>query len=149
MGDTSNRAAAWRIFLAEDNEGDVWLIEEALRRQSLDFELNHYATLDHAIDAARACGVNGAPVPDVMLVDYNLPRGNGGDILAAIAENPKLAQVPKAVLTSFLRPSEFEEALRLGAHTVITKPPTLNEFLGEVGSKVKELLLKKPEIVVR
>lgn len=135
---------AWRIFLAEDNQGDVWLIQEALRRQSIQFTLDHHATVEDAISAARACGVNGVPVPHVILLDYNLPRGHGGDILAAAAENPNLAEVPKVILTSFLRPSEFQEARRLGANCVITKPASLHEFLAEVGSKVIELLRGEP-----
>jgi CheY-like chemotaxis protein len=138
--DAMTQTETWRIFLAEDNQGDVWLIQEALRRQSLSFELNHYTTVEDAIHAARASGTGDFPVPDVILLDYNLPRGHGGDILAAAAENPRLANVPKVILTSFLRPGEIQEARRLGAHSVITKPSTLNEFLTEVGSKVTQLL---------
>ena len=138
--DATSQTEPWRIFLAEDNQGDVWLIQEALKRQSLSFELDHYTTVEDAIHAARRSGTESFPVPDVILLDYNLPRGHGGDILAAAAENPRLANVPKVILTSFLRPGEIQEARRLGAHSVITKPGTLNAFLTEVGSKVIELL---------
>jgi len=140
MTDALKEGERWRIFLAEDNQGDVWLIQEALRRQGIEFELDHHATVEDAIRAARECGGNGSPVPDVILLDYNLPRGHGGDILAVVAENPQLAQVPKVILTSFLRPSEHQEARRLGANCVITKPASLNEFLSEVGTKVIGLL---------
>ena len=44
----------WRIFLAEDNQGDVWLIQEALRRQSLSVELSHYATVEEAMERLPA-----------------------------------------------------------------------------------------------
>ena len=79
-----------RIFLAEDNLGDVFLIEEALRRQSLNFEVEHYATAEEAIHAIERCGWSDAPVPDLIMLDYNLPRGNGSDILAVTARNPRL-----------------------------------------------------------
>ena len=138
--DATTATETWRIFLAEDNQGDVWLIQEALKRQSLNFELDHYTTVEDAIIAARQSGTENYPVPDVILLDYNLPRGHGGDILAAAAENPKLAEVPKVILTSFLRPAEIQEAHRLGAHSIITKPGTLKEFMSEVGSKVNDLL---------
>jgi CheY-like chemotaxis protein len=129
-----------RIFLAEDNLADVWLIEEALRRQSLPFELDHYLTAEQAIEAARCCGSEGRPVPDLLLLDYNLPRGNGSEILAAAAKNPNLANVPKAILSSSLQPAELEEARQLGASCFLTKPANLADFLKEVGTAVAELL---------
>ena len=131
-----------RVFLAEDNSADVWLIEEALTRQRLDFSLEHYSTAEDAINGARQCGSNNSPVPDLMLVDFNLPRGDGRDVLAAAASNPKLAFVPKIVISSFLRPEETEQALRLGANCFLAKPTDLDSFLTTVGSKVKELLTR-------
>lgn len=128
-----------RIFLAEDNAADVWLIEEAIRRQSIDFEIENYATAAEAIEAVRKCGM-GSPVPDLMLLDYNLPSGHGAEILEAAAENPRVTYVPKAILTSFLPPSESKKALEIGAKCVINKPASLDEFMSEVGGKVAELL---------
>jgi CheY-like chemotaxis protein len=129
-----------RIFLAEDNAADVWLIEEAIRRQSIDFEVDNYATAAEAIEAVRKCGVGDSRVPDLMLLDYNLPSGHGAEILEAAAENPRVACVPKAILTSFLPPNESRKALELGARCVINKPASLDEFMREVGGKVAELL---------
>jgi|SRR5688572_13239401 len=129
-----------RVFLAEDNVADVWLIEEALKRQSLAFEIDHYTTADEAIKAARNSGSEGNPVPDLILLDYNLPRGHGCDILAAAATNPNLSSVPKAILSSFLQPRELQQALDLGARGFITKPANLDDFLRDVGTKVIALL---------
>ena len=132
-----------RIFLAEDNLADVWPIEEALRRQSLAFELDHYLTAEQAIHAAESCGSEGRPVPDLLLLDYNLPRGNGSEILAAAAKNPNLANVPKAILSSSLQPAELQQARQLGASCFLTKPANLGEFLKEVGATVVELLRQR------
>lgn len=129
-----------RLFLAEDNPGDVLLIEEALRRQSIIFEMDHYETAEDAIQAAGRCGNAGGPVPDLMLLDYNLPRGTGNDILAAAATNPHLASVPKVIVTSFLRAEELARALELGATGVITKPPDFESFMRDVGGRIVELL---------
>ncbi len=134
------KADPMRIFLAEDNLADVWLIEEALRRQSLAFELDHYLTAEQAIDAAHSCGSEGRPVPDLLPLDYNLPPGNGSEILAAAAKNPNLANVPKAILSSSLQPAELAEARQLGASCFLTKPANLADFLGEVGTAIAELL---------
>jgi two-component system response regulator len=129
-----------RIFLAEDNLGDVLLIEEALRRQSLVCEIDHYATAEEAIRAAELCGEAGAPVPDLMMLDYNLPRGNGSDILSAASHNPRLARVPKVIVTSFLQAEELAQAIALGASGLITKPVDFELFMSDVGSKIAELL---------
>ncbi|HEY7335996.1 MAG TPA: response regulator [Bryobacteraceae bacterium] len=129
-----------RIFLAEDNAADVWLIEEAIRRQSIAFEIDNYTTAADAIEAVVRCGTGESPVPDLILLDYNLPSGHGGDILEAAAENSHISNVPKAILTSFLQPSESKKALELGAACVITKPASLDEFMSEVGGKVAKLL---------
>ena len=129
-----------RIFLAEDNLGDVFLIEEALRRQSLDCEIDHYATAEEAIQAAESCGTAGAPVPDLMLLDYNLPRGNGSDILAVAGRNPRLAAVPKVIVTSFLQADELAHAVELGASCLITKPVDFETFMRDVGAKAAEML---------
>lgn len=129
-----------RIFLAEDSMADVRLIEEALRRQSLEYELEHYSTAEEAIEAAQKSGTGDRPVPDLILLDYNLPRGHGCDILLAAAANPSLAGVPKAIVSSFLRPDEKARAITLGASCFITKPATLKEFLHDIGTRVSELL---------
>lgn len=129
-----------RIFLAEDNLGDVVLIEEALRRQSLVCEIDHYVNAEDAIHAVELCGTAASPVPDLMMLDYNLPRGNGSDILAAAGHNPKLANVPKVIVTSFLQADELAQALELGASCLITKPVDFESFMRDVGAKIAELL---------
>jgi chemotaxis family two-component system response regulator Rcp1 len=134
-----------QVFLAEDNMADVWLVEEALRRQSLDYHLEHYLTAEDAIVAVKASGSADSQIPDLMLVDFNLPRGDGRDVLAAAASNPKLAAVPKVVMSSFLRPEEMEQATHLGALCFIPKPTGLDAFLTTVGAKVMELLGRDKE----
>jgi len=118
---------------------DVWLIEEALKRQSLACEIEHYSTAEDAIHAVRKCG-HGNPIPDLMLLDYNLPRGHGCDILVAAADNPNLSGVPKAIVTSFLQPDEIAQAFRLGAVCLISKPSGFEAFMRDIGRKVAELL---------
>ena len=129
-----------RIFVAEDNNADVWLIEEALKRQSLAFHLDHHLTAAEAVNAVKKCGVGDSPVPDLLLLDYNLPGGQGLEILAAAAGNPNLAGVPKAILSSFLRPNELQDAIKMGASCFIPKPANLADFLHDVGTKVVDLL---------
>lgn len=132
-----------RILLAEDNAADVWLIQEALKRQSLDCEIDNYTTAEEAIDAIRRCGTEDGRLPDLILLDYNLPKGHGGEILAVAAANPSLTEVPKAILSSFLQPQELATARDLGACCFIPKPANLHDFLRDVGTKITDLL-KRP-----
>jgi CheY-like chemotaxis protein len=130
---------AHRIFLVEDNPGDVRLIRESLRAQDVDYELLHYETVDEAVRAVRACGSDGN-VPDLILLDFNLPRGDARDILAAASQNPALAGVPRAVVTSSLAPKDRDQAMKLGAACFINKPQELDAFLNEVGGSIVALL---------
>jgi CheY-like chemotaxis protein len=130
-----------RIFLVEDNAGDVYLLQAALQEQGIEHEIEHYVTADAAINAINSLGKDGRQLPHVILLDYNLPRGDGCDILAAAAENPALASVPKAVLTSSMSPNHRERALQFGAACFIIKPVSLDEFMSQVGGMVADLLL--------
>ncbi len=131
---------AHHILLVEDNPGDVRLIEESLRMYALDYKLHHYETAEEAILALDGCGSDGVQIPDLILLDYNVPRGDARDILAAALKNPALAATPRAVVTSSVAPKDREQALELGASCFIHKPQDLDSFLSEVGSKIIELL---------
>lgn len=136
------KSGARRILLVEDNPGDVRLIQESLRLHNVEYQLTHVETADAAIRAVNDYGTDGKAVPDLILLDYNLPRGDAADILAAAAKNPALAGIPKAVISSSVAPIDRERAFELGADCFINKPPDLDEFLGEIGSKVSALLLR-------
>lgn len=129
-----------RVFLVEDNEADANLVKEVFRSLSLPCEISHYTTVQEGVAAAQREGQNNSGVPDIILVDHNLPGGDGLEVLAAIAENPNLRDVPKAILSSFVLPEEIKRAEKLGSRCVISKPVSLHEFLREVGSGISMLL---------
>ena len=130
-----------RIFLAEDNAADVVLVREALERHSVSCELTAYPNAQAAILAMERCGMDGNPVPDLILVDLNLPWGHGCDVLEAAAKNPEVRSVRKAVLSSFIgSPSDVERARRSGATSFIMTPANLENFLDEVGRQIASLL---------
>lgn len=130
----------YRILIVEDNPGDLRLIKEALRYYGIGFELAHYNTADTAISALDRCGREGEGIPHLILLDYNVPRGDGRDILLAAAQNPCLNSVPKAVLTSSISEEDRNQARDLGARCFITKPSDLDGFLTKVGSTIAGLL---------
>jgi CheY-like chemotaxis protein len=134
-----------RILLIEDNPGDVRLIQESLRMHEVEYSLTHLEKADDAIRAVSGYSNDGQELPDLILLDYNLPRGDAGDVLAAVSQNPALAGIPKAVVTSSLAPKDRAEALRLGADCFINKPADLDGFLNEVGGTIAALLRNRKE----
>lgn len=128
------------ILLIEDNPGDVELIKECLRSRGIRYELTHCETVDAALQLVRSYGAEGAKVPDLMLLDYNLPRGEARTVLQATGSNPALARMRKAVVTSSLAPKDREEALGFGADVFVCKPADLDAFLTDVGGAIAKLL---------
>jgi CheY-like chemotaxis protein len=139
-----------RVFLVEDNPADVWLIEECLRRRSIESAVEQHSTAEAAARALALFG-DAAAVPDLMLIDFNLPCGHGIGVLEAAAQNPALEMVPKAILTSFMTPEESARAGALGVRVVVHKPSDLEGFMQVVGGAIQNLLwtaqgdFEKPE----
>lgn len=134
------KSGVWQILLIEDNPGDVRLIEECFRCRGIQYSLTHCDTIDAAIRIVTGCGADGVPVPDLILLDYNLPRGDARSVLEAAGNNPALVHSRKAVITSSVAPKDQQDSLNAGADAFIYKPADLDSFLGNVGSKIVELL---------
>lgn len=128
------------ILLVEDNPGDVRLIEESLRAHDIPYRLTCCDAVDVAVQTVSSYREGDSEIPDLVLLDYNLPRGESRAVLTAAMNNPVLTRIPKAVVTSSLAPRDREDALRNGADCFIYKPADLDTFLNEVGSKIAQLL---------
>jgi len=134
------RADVYTILLIEDNLGDVRLIHECLRFYDIRYELTHCDTVESALYTVNAYRPGDAHVPDLILLDYNLPRGEARTVIAAAMENPALVHTLKAVVTSSVSQKDRQEALASGADRFIYKPADLDAFLSEVGGKIARLL---------
>lgn len=122
-----------QILLAEDNPADVYLIEEALREHQVTFAI----TVAEDGEAAMKLVTSGEVTPDIVLLDLNMPKRSGGEVLDRIRRGAN-RDIPVIILTSSDSPSDREEALRLGATCYIRKPTGLDEFL-EIGATIKRL----------
>jgi chemotaxis family two-component system response regulator Rcp1 len=129
------------IVVVEDNPGDVYLLELALQRRNIAYQLTRYQDGEEAI---RAVSADGAPVPDLILVDLNLPRREGFDVLRVIRRIPRFVGVPLGVFTSSETPKDRHRSALVGAVRYIHKPPTLDEFIEQVGSAVEDMLKAGP-----
>ena len=124
-----------RILLAEDNDGDVFLVRRALEKQGLSCELAVARNGEEALRLLDSAEV-GSPVdaPQLILLDLNLPRVDGGEILAHLRKTEAFSQTPVIVLTSSDSPRDRDLAMSLGANAYFRKPTDLRSFmqLGEV-----------------
>jgi CheY-like chemotaxis protein len=131
---------AARILVIEDNCSDVFLLDRALKEQDLRFELVHLRNGDEALGYIRRQGAyTDAQVPNLILVDLNLSKFTGQDILRAIRSARHLGDVPVCVWSSS-RSGRDEAVLKeLGVSQFITKPSGLDQFI-EIGKTIKVLL---------
>src|SRR5260370_29524295 len=126
-----------RILIVEDNRGDVLLVREALKESNLKFELTHIADGEQAFDYLQRRGVHrNADLPNLVLLDLNLPRRDGWEVLDEIRTMPDLRSTPVVILSSSGNPEDRERAARTPNSLHIRKPSTLDEFLA-VGKQIE------------
>jgi chemotaxis family two-component system response regulator Rcp1 len=127
-----------RILIVEDNRGDVLLVREALKESNLKFELTHIADGEQAFDYLQRRGVHrNADLPNLVLLDLNLPRRDGWEVLDEIRTMPDLRATPVVILSSSGNPEDRERAARTPNSLYIRKPSTLDEFLA-VGKQIED-----------
>jgi len=129
-----------RILVIEDNGSDVFLLDRALKRQDVPFELLHLPSGAEALAFIRMQGAyRDAAIPDLILVDLNLSKYTGEDIVREIRSASHLGGVPVCVWSS--SQSRQDEAMlkRLGVCRFITKPSGLDQFM-MIGRTLKDLL---------
>jgi chemotaxis family two-component system response regulator Rcp1 len=124
-----------QILLVEDNPADVRLTVEALRAAKVSNELHVVDDGEAAIDYLRRRGrYAAADRPDIVLLDLNLPRVDGRDVLADIKADPELTSIPILVLTSSSAEEDIASSYQLHANCFISKPVDFTEFADAVRS---------------
>lgn len=121
------------ILLVEDNPGDVLLTRTTLRDSKV---RNSLATVDNGVDALAYLRREGrfadAVRPDVILLDLNLPRMDGREVLEAIKNDPDLQTIPVVILTSSKAEEDVVRSYQLHANAYVTKPVGLDQFMDVV-----------------
>ena len=131
-----------RILIVEDYAPDVFLFQKALQENHVEFELTRFEDGEQAMQALQKRGPDALEIPDLIVLDLNVPKIDGMDVLRAIRKDPTLAKVPIAVLTSSGSLQDKVDAISSGADRFITKPVELRSFVATVGRSVKELIDK-------
>ena len=118
------------ILLVEDNLGDARLAAEALKENKVRNNLHHVVDGVEAMAFLQRRGDYAtAPRPDLVLLDLNLPRKDGREVLAEIKENPELRLVPIVVLTTSEAEMDLIKTYDLHANAYIVKPIDLDRFI--------------------
>ena len=118
-----------QVLLVEDDPGDVRLTEEALKRSKLLVMMTVVGDGEQALQFLRRVGPYAGVVrPDLILLDLNLPKVDGREVLAAVKADPDLRPIPVVVLTTSAADNDILKAYGLGGNCYITKPVGFDEF---------------------
>jgi DNA-binding response OmpR family regulator len=134
-----------RILLAEDNEGDVFLVRRALEKKGFKHELvvKHNGEEALAWLDSHSGERNRDTAPELILLDLNLPRVDGAQVLLHVRKSDTFSCTPVIVLTSSDSPKDRQMALELGANIYFRKPTDLASFM-DLGRIVAELMKLAP-----
>ena len=128
------------LLLVEDSPADVFLIRRAMQEEGLQFSLEVAEDGEAAIRFIAQIDEGLAPsVPHLMLIDVNVPRKSGSDVLQRVRSSPRVGNIPVVMISSSDSPAERRRASELGATAYFCKPSSLTEFM-KLGKLVRELL---------
>ncbi|MGK7897456.1 MAG: response regulator [Xenococcus sp. (in: cyanobacteria)] len=129
------------IFLVEDNKADIRLIEEALKNSSIFYEL---VTVRNGVDAMAYLRREGeyadALRPDLIVLDLNLPKKDGREVLEEIKTDSQLKRIPVIVLTTSSNEDDIHQSYDLNANCYITKSRNLSQLFAIV-KRIEEFWL--------
>ena len=121
------RSRPFRILLVEDNPGDADLIQEVMAESE---NKNEIILAVDGVEALRC--LREGPRPDLILLDLNLPKKSGREVLGEVKSTEAFQRIPVVVLTSSEAELDLADAYRLHANCYVTKPVDLEEFLTAV-----------------
>jgi CheY-like chemotaxis protein len=132
---TLNSGDPVEILLAEDNPGDIRLTEKALEQGKI---VNNLHVVNDGVEAMAYLRQEGeyadAQRPDLILLDLNMPRKDGQEVMAEMQEDPDLRRLPVVVLTSSEAEEDIIESYELNANAYLTKPVDFDGFLDVIES---------------
>jgi CheY-like chemotaxis protein len=121
------------VLLVEDDPGDVLLIREAFDFNKVHNNLNVVSDGEQALDYLRGTGdYTGRIRPDLVLLDLNLPRKDGREVLAEVKSDPNLRTIPIVVLTTSEAEEDVLKSYQLHANAYVTKPVDFERFVSIV-----------------
>ncbi len=128
------------LLVIEDNDADVWLVEEALAVCKISASLHLIQDGANAIGYIEQTDVNPDSVcPELVLLDLNLPKKSGRDVLRCLRSSQKCKDIPVVIMTSSDSQKDRAELIELGATLYFRKPPDYKAFM-QIGNAINQLL---------
>lgn len=119
-----------QILLVEDNEGDIILTMEAFRESALDCSISSIKDGAEAVRYLRKEGLyQGSVRPDLILLDINLPKMDGKEVLGIVKQDDSLRQIPVVMLTTSSSPVDIAECKQKNVDLYVTKPIDFERFV--------------------
>ena len=127
---------AFNILIAEDNEDDLFLLEQAFKKAAVTSSLYKVCDGYEALAYLKGDGIYSDrakyPLPDILLLDLNMPRVNGFEVLEWLRQQPKLGRLIVHVLTASSRDEDVQRAYDLRANGFVVKPSRVDELVAFV-----------------
>jgi CheY-like chemotaxis protein len=136
----SEGASVRTVLLVEDNPTDIYVITEALRKSAVDFKLDIVRDGHEAIKYLQKVGSGpDMPCPDLILLDLNVPKAEGIEVLREIRHRSPCKSTPVVIVTSSIAEPDRVAALSLGAQAYFQKPTDLTAYM-ELAKVIRDVL---------
>jgi chemotaxis family two-component system response regulator Rcp1 len=143
LSDDTSARRPWQILIAEDNKSDVFLIQRALKKSGVEAQVHIADDGEKVVRFVEQVDADPtAPCPDIILLDINMPRYKGGDILRRLRASSRCKDALVLIVTSSNSIRDREEMDALGANGYFRKPSEFSEFM-VLGQMVRDLLRRK------
>jgi two-component system, chemotaxis family, response regulator Rcp1 len=136
----TSTSAPIRIAVVEDNPTDIYLLQKVLERVQLHFVIDHLEDGEEALLFLLRQGKHlQAPIPDLIILDLNIPRISGAELVTRIREDPTLQTIPIMVLSTSDTLEDKRQMAELGVVLYLTKSSKLTDYYA-IGETIKEFL---------
>ena len=134
--DKQINSQAFRIWIADDDFEDFQLIKKTFNENKQNVQLSHIEDGQYLIDILKAQSKNNkfGDLPHLILLDLNMPRKDGMEVLKEIKENKILCKIPVIIFTTSKTPRDIEKAYELGASCYVSKPQSSDEWMNTLGN---------------
>jgi len=133
-------SALIRIAVVDDNSTDIYLLQKVLEKAQLHFVIDHLEDGEEALlFLLRQGQYLQAPIPDLIILDLNMPRVSGAEVMTRIREDPILQTIPIIVLTTSDTLEDKRKMAELGVVLYLTKSSSLKDYF-TIGETIKEFL---------
>jgi CheY-like chemotaxis protein len=129
MGAAASAESVFEILLVDDDDGDVLLIKEALSERGL---ARNLTVARDGVEAVQILQDPGRSTPDLILLDLNMPRMHGREVLATIKNDPALRHIPVVILTTSRSADDIVGSYALHANAYVSKPSEFDAFADRV-----------------